>query len=251
MRLKDRVVIVTGAGVGIGTAYAKRLSQEGAQVVCADIDGKNAENTAREISQAGGDAIGVPTDVSRKNETDFMAQCARDEYGRIDILVNNAAMFTALPEGPFDELTEENWDRCMEVNLKGLWNCIRSVYPFMKEQQSGKIVNVSSITWLLGRPFRLDYVTSKAGVVGLTHAVAPELGAHGINVNCVVPGLVQNESTLKVYEPEHFKNYCERQVLKRSLKSEDLCGAVVFLVSDDAEMITGQSLVVDGGMVFC
>ena len=136
------------------------------------------------------------------------------------------------------------------VNLKGLWNCIRSVYPLMKKQQSGKIVNVSSITWLLGRPFRLDYVTSKAGIVGLTHAVAPELGAHGINVNCVVPGLVQNESTLKVYQPEHFKNYSERQVLKRSLTSEDLCGAVVFFASDDAEMITGQSLVVDGGMVF-
>jgi 3-oxoacyl-[acyl-carrier protein] reductase len=250
MRLKDRVAIVTGAGVGIGAAYAKRLAGEGGKVVCADIQGKNAEDMAQEIRQAGGDSIGVQVDVSRKDETDAMARSAQDEYGRIDILVNNAAMFTALPEGPFDELTEENWDRCMEVNLKGLWNCIRSVYPLMKKQQSGKIVNVSSITWLLGRPFRLDYVTSKAGIVGLTHAVAPELGAHGINVNCVVPGLVQNESTLKVYQPEHFKNYSERQVLKRSLTSEDLCGAVVFFASDDAEMITGQSLVVDGGMVF-
>ncbi|MEE8350020.1 MAG: glucose 1-dehydrogenase [Acidobacteriota bacterium] len=250
MRLKDRVAIVTGGGIGLGAAYAGRLAQEGAKVVCADIDGKNAEQRAHEISQAGGDAIGILTDVSLKDQTDAMARRAQDEYGRIDILVNNAAMFTALPEGPFDELAEENWDRCMEVNLKGLWNCIRSVYPFMKEQQSGKIVNVSSITWLLGRPFRLDYVTSKAGVVGMTHALAPELGAHGINVNCVVPGLVQNESTLKVYQSEHFKNYTDRQVLKRSLKSEDLCGAVVFLVSDDSEMITGQSLVVDGGMVF-
>ncbi|MDA2934127.1 glucose 1-dehydrogenase [Acidobacteria bacterium AH-259-D05] len=250
MKLEDRVAIVTGAGVGIGAAYSKRFAKEGARVVCADIDGENAERTAKEISELGGHAIGVKTDVAKKDNTDAMAQRAKDHYGRIDILVNNAAMFTALPEGPFDQLTEENWDRCMEVNLKGLWNCIRSVFPYMKEQHYGKVINVSSITWLLGRPYRLDYVTSKAGIVGLTHAIAPELGACGINVNSVLPGLIQNESTLKVYEPEYFQKYSERQALKRSLKSEDVCGAVVFLASDDSEMITGQSIVVDGGLVF-
>ncbi len=164
--------------------------------------------------------------------------------------MNNVALFTALPEGPFDEFTEENWDRCMEVNLKGVWNCIRSVFQCMKEQRYGKIINISSVTWMMGRPYRLDYVTSKAGVVGLTHAIAPELGEYDINVNSVVLGLVQSESALKAYGAEHFQRFKDRQVFKRSLTPQDACGAVVFLASDDDEMITGQSLVVDGGLVF-
>ncbi len=250
MNLKDKVAIVTGAGVGIGVEYCKRLAAEGARVVCTDIQGDHAEATAKEIVAAGGDAIGFKADVASKADTDAMASRTQDQYDRIDILVNNAALFTALPEGPFDELTEENWDRCMEVNLKGVWNCIRSVYPFMKEQRYGKIINISSVTWMMGRPFRLDYVTSKAGVVGLTHAIAPELGEFDINVNSVVLGLVQSDSAVKVYGAEHFQKFKERQVFKRSLTPQDACGAVVFLASDDAEMITGQSLVVDGGLVF-
>ena len=250
MQLKDKVAIVTGAGVGIGVEYSKRLAAEGAKVVCTDIQSGHAEATAKEIVTAGGDAIGFKADVTSKTDTDAMASRTQDQYDRIDILVNNAAMFTALPEGPFDELTEENWDRCMEVNLKGVWNCIRSVYPFMKEQRYGKIINISSVTWMMGRPYRLDYVTSKAGVVGLTHAIAPELGEYDINVNSVVLGLVQSDSAVKVYGAEHFQKFKERQVFKRSLTPKDACGAVVFLASDDAEMITGQSLVVDGGLVF-
>ncbi len=250
MMLKDKVAIVTGAGVGIGVEYSKRLAAEGAKVVCADIQGGHAQETAEGIVAAGGDAIGFKTDVASKADTDAMAVRAQDQYDRIDILVNNAALFTALPEGPFDELTEENWDRCMEVNLKGVWNCIRSVFPVMKKQRYGKIINISSVTWMMGRPYRLDYVTSKAGVVGLTHAIAPELGEYDINVNSVVLGLVQSDSAVKVYGAEHFQKFKERQVFKRSLTPKDACGAVVFLASDDAEMITGQSLVVDGGLVF-
>ncbi len=250
MQLKDKVAIVTGAGVGIGVEYSKRLAAEGAKVVCTDIQGGHAQETAEGIVAAGGDAIGFKTDVASKADTDAMASRTQDQYDRIDILVNNAAMFTALPEGPFDELTEENWDRCMEVNLKGIWNCIRSVFPFMKKQRYGKVINISSVTWMMGRPYRLDYVTSKAGVVGLTHAIAPELGEYDINVNAVVLGLVQSDSAVKVYGAEHFRKFKERQVFKRSLTPKDACGAVVFLASDDAAMITGQSLVVDGGLVF-
>ncbi len=205
MQLKDKVAIVTGAGVGIGVEYSKRLAAEGAKVVCTDIQSGHAEATAKEIVTAGGDAIGFKADVTSKTDTDAMASRTQDQYDRIDILVNNAAMFTALPEGPFDELTEENWDRCMEVNLKGIWNCIRSVYPFMKAQRYGKIINISSVTWMMGRPYRLDYVTSKAGVVGLTHAIAPELGEYDINVNAVVLGLVHSDSAVKVYGEEHFQ----------------------------------------------
>jgi NAD(P)-dependent dehydrogenase (short-subunit alcohol dehydrogenase family) len=120
----------------------------------------------------------------------------------------------------------------------------------MKKQRYGKIINISSVTWMMGRPFRLDYVTSKAGVVGLTHAIAPELGEYDINVNAVVLGLVQSDSAVKVYGAEHFQKFKERQVFKRSLTPKDACGAVAFLASDDAAMITGQSLVVDGGLVF-
>lgn len=250
MKLSAKVAIVTGAGVGIGVHYAKRFAAEGAKVVCADIDAEAAERSAREITAAGGQAIGLKTDVANKLDTDAMARRAGEQYGRIDILVNNAALFTALPKGRFDELSEEDWDRCMEVNLKGIWNCIRSVFVFMKQQRSGKIINISAGSWLLGRPNRLNYVTSKAGVVGLTRAIAPEVGEYGINVNTIVPGMIKSESTSKLYTEEHFNLSTQQQVFKRSLTPEDLCGAVIFLASDDAEMITGQMLVVDGGQVF-
>ena len=211
-----------------GWSTPKRLAAEGAKVVCTDIQGGHAAETASGIVAAGGDAIGFKTDVTSKADTEAMASRTQDQYDRIDILVNNAALFTALPEGPFDELTEENWDRCMEVNLKGVWNCIRSVFPFMKKQRYGKIINISSVTWMMGRPYRLDYVTSKAGVVGLTHAIAPELGEYDINVNSVVLGLVQSDSAVKVYGAEHFQKFKERQVFKRSLTPQDACGAVCF-----------------------
>ena len=250
MKLRDRVAIVTGAGVGIGVAYAERLAAEGAKVVCTDVNGDHAERTAKEIVAKGGDAIGFKADVTLKGDTEEMARRAKDQHGRIDILVNNAALFTGVPQGPFDEIDEDVWDACMEVNLKGIWNCIRSVFPYMKEQRYGKIINISSNTWMSGRPMLLSYVTSKAGVVGLTRAIAPEVGAHGINVNAILPGFCRNESTERAYEGHLFDNVRERQIFKRTLTPEDLCGAVVFFASDDAEMITGQALVIDGGMVF-
>ena len=248
MMLKDKVAIVTGAGVGIGVEYSKRLAAEGAKVVCTDIQGGPAQETAEGIVAAGGDAIGFKTDVASKADTDAMAVRAQDQYDRIDILVNNAALFTALPEGPFDELTEENWDRCMEVNLKGVWNCIRSVFPVMKKQRYGKIINISSVTWMMGRPYRLDYVTSKAGVVGMTKVWARELGRHNIRVNAVAPGFILTEMVKQMPE-KILENMVARTPIGRMGEPRDVANAYLFLASEGASFISGAVLRVDGGIV--
>jgi 3-oxoacyl-[acyl-carrier protein] reductase len=248
-RLEGRVAIVTGGGHGIGKAYALRLAAEGARIVIAEIDEKAALAVAGELTAAGHEALGIRTDVSDPASTQAMAAAAVERFGRIDVLVNNAAIFATVPmsRSPFDQITVDEWDRMMTVNLKGSWLASCAVIPQMRKQGYGKIINISSGTALKGSPSRIHYVTSKAGILGFTKTLANEVGKDNICVNCVAPG-----STLSEEDPDDDivkmrTAATATRALKRVQKPEDLTGAVVFFASSDSDFITGQTLVVDGG----
>ena len=250
MRLQGRVAIVTGGGNGIGRAYALGLAGEGASVVIAEIDPTAAERVAGEIEAQGGQALAVPTDVANEESTQAMAHRTVDRFGGIDVLVNNASIFATIPMSRvgFEDISGEEWDRLMAVNLKGPWLCCRAVVPYMRQRGKGKIINIASGTIFAGGGgTRAHYVASKAGVVGLTRTLAQELGKDNICVNTLAPG-----STLSEVDPsEQVLEMRQRNVgtraLKRVERPEDLVGTVLFLASDDADFITGQMIVVDGG----
>lgn len=249
MRLKDRVVIVTGGGVGIGKAYSKAVAKEGAKVVVADIQDVEARKVAADIAQAGGEAIAVAVDVTSPEKTQAMADAALNQYGRIDVLVNNAGLYSALKKKNFMEIDPEEWDRVMAVNLKGLFLCVKAVYPAMKRQGKGKIINISSGTALSGSPLFLHYVSSKAGVLGFTRALAREVGGDNICVNSIMPGLTISGSNQEgVMTPEQLADRRKRRCIQRDQYPQDLVGTVIFLASDDSDFMTGQAIGVDGGM---
>jgi 3-oxoacyl-[acyl-carrier protein] reductase len=249
MRLKDKVVIVTGGGVGIGKAYAQGLAKEGAKVVVADIQEAEAKKVAADVQQSGGEAIAVSVDVTSPEKTQSMAEAALKRYGRIDALVNNAGLYSALKKKPFMEIDPEEWDRVMSVNVKGLFLCVKAVYPAMKQQGKGKIINISSGTALSGSPFFLHYVSSKAGVIGFTRALAREVGDDNICVNSIMPGLTISGSNQEgVMTAEQLADRRKRRCLQRDQYPQDLVGTVIFLCSDDSDFMTGQSISVDGGM---
>jgi 3-oxoacyl-[acyl-carrier protein] reductase len=248
-RLEGRVAIVTGGGHGIGKAYALGLAREGAKVVIAEIDGPAAEAVAGDLSQRGFPALAVRTDVADPASAGEMARRTIERYGRIDVLVNNAAIFATIPmsRAPFDEIGVEEWDRMMAVNLRGTWLACRAVIPDMRSRGYGKIVNVSSGTALKGSASRIHYVTSKAGVLGFTRTLAREVGNDGIRVNCVVPGNTLSEENPGADIVRLRTDAAGERALKRVQRPEDLVGAVLFFASADSDFITGQSLVVDGG----
>ncbi len=248
-RLEGRVAIVTGGGHGIGKAYALRLAAEGAKVVIAELDEAAAKAVAEELNNRGDEALAVRTDVSDPASVENMVSATLQRFGRIDVLVNNAAVFATVPmsRSPFDEISIEEWDLMMSVNIKGTWLASRAVVPQMRKQQYGKIINVSSGTALKGSPSRIHYVTSKAGILGFTKTLANEVGKDNICVNCVAPG-----STLSEENPDDSilrmrSDAIHTRALKRVQTPEDLTGAVVFFASSDSDFITGQTLVVDGG----
>ena len=248
-RLLDRVIIVTGGAHGIAKVYCESLAQEGARVVVADIDGPGAEAVVQALGEGGKDVLAVQVDVSKPDDTEQMAHAAIERFGRIDGLINNAAIYQrpALSRVPFEQIPLDEWDQLMAVNLRGIFLCCRAVVPYMKQQGSGKIINISSGTVFSGTPQMAHYVTSKAGVIGLTRSLARELGDHHINVNAVAPGL-----TVSMDEEDEDKTALHQQrakarAFKRPEVPEDLTGTMLFLCSSDSDFITGQTLVVDGG----
>ncbi|MFH0813094.1 MAG: glucose 1-dehydrogenase [Pseudomonadota bacterium] len=251
MLLKDKVAIITGGGRGIGRAIALRYAKEGAKVVIAEIVKENAEKVAREIKDAGGEALALRTDVSSEKDTVEMARKTVDHFGRIDVLVNNAAIFYGLPLKLFEEITVEEWDRVMAVNVKGVWLCSKAVVSQMKAQRKGKIINLSSGTFLAGFTLLCHYTASKGAVIGIARVLANELGEFGINVNAVSPAFTMSEAGLRMAgENPGMKEGCAQlQCFKRSCETDDLMGTFVFLASDDSDFVTGQTLECDGGQV--
>lgn len=250
MKLKGKVAIVTGGARGIGKAYALRLAEEGARVVVADV--LDGTPVAEEIQEKGGEAIAVKTDVSDEQSVNTMVRTATERFGRIDVLVNNAGIFVGLTRKLFYELTVEEWDRVMGVNMKGIFLCCKAVYPQMKKQGKGKIINVSSSTFYMGIPLFSHYVASKGGVIALTRAMAREVGDDNICVNAIAPGFTVSEALQgsTAYSEDRLKMLANMRCFKRNGVSEDLTGTIVFLASDDSDFVTGQTIVVDGGAVF-
>ena len=250
MRLQGKVVIVTGGARGLGKDYALRFCEEGARVVVADI--LDPSGVAHEIEEKGGEAIALRADVSVEESTTEIARTAIERFGRIDILVNNAAVFADLGKKPFFDISAEEWDKVMRINLKGTFLCCKAVHPQMQKQKKGKIINVSSGTVFSGTPSFLHYVTSKGGIVAFTRALARELGDDGVSVNAIAPGLTVSEALHgnAMYPEESLRFVAAGRCFKRNEFPKDLLGTMVFLASDDSDFITGQTIVVDGGAVF-
>ena len=247
--LQDKVVIVTGGAHGIGKAYCLGFAKAGARVVIADIDKPAADHTASEI---GGEVLAIQVDVSNEEATKRMAAQTLERFGRVDVLINNAAVFSVVPmnRGRIETIDPEEWDRLMAVNLRGLFFCCRAVLPTMRKQKSGKIINIASGTVFAGAPGRIHYVTSKAATIGFTRTLAREVGDDNINVNCLAPG-----NTLSEENPtEQMIRFRESSVSLRSLKRiqvpQDVVGAMLFLASPLSDFMTGQTMNVDGGISF-
>ena len=248
MRLKDKVAIVTGAGRGIGKTVALAFAGSGAIVVAVDLALPPVEETAGEIRARGGRALAVRADVSKSDDLVKMAEAAVREFGGIDILINNAAIADIKPK-PFVEVTEEEWDKIMSVNLKGVFLSCKAVFPYMKTRGKGKIVNISSGTHFLGAPGLIHYASSKGGVIGFTRTLSRELGQFDITVNSVAPGFTITEGVSSLLAtPGVDEMTVSRRSIKRRQMPEDLIGAIVFLSSDESDFITGQTVVVDGGV---
>ena len=246
-RLEGRVAIVTGAAQGIGATFAKGLAAEGAALVISDID--SGASVVAEIEAAGGRAIDVQTDVSDEASCTNMVAQAVASFGRLDILVNNAALFTSIERSPFDEISVDIWDRVMAVNIKGVWLGCKAAVPEMRKNKYGKIISICTGRIFKGAPFFLHYDASKGAVLGITRSLAREVGDDNICVNAIAPGSTMSENVVARlnWMGGGPANTVNSRALKRDETPEDLVGACVYLASSDSDFVTGQTLVVDGG----
>ena len=248
--VKDQVILITGAGQGIGRAYAKAFAETGAVSVIAELNGDNAERVAREITDAGYRAHAIQTDVSDPASVQAAADETLAMFSRVDVLINNAAIFSPLERRPFHEIPLEEWDEVMKVNVTGCFLSARAVVPSMIENKAGSIINISSSTVPMGLPLFMHYVTSKAAVAGMTRVMARELGAHNIRVNAVMPGLTETEVNNVGRTDELVSRIVDIQSIKRVETPEDLVGILMFLACPASCFITGQNIIVDGGIAF-
>ena len=248
-RLDGRVAIITGAAQGIGAAYANGMAAEGARVVVVDV--LDPAKVVAEIERAGGTAMGVVADISDSAAVAAMVEATLSAYGKIDILVNNAALFGMLKHTRFEDIDEDEWDAVMRVNVRGMWLASKAVVPEMRKRKYGKIINIASTTALKGTPMLLHYVSSKGAVVAMTRAMAREVGNDNICVNTIAPGLTISENVLEqgFWTEEWLESNRNSRVIKRLETPEDLVGTAIFLASGESDFMTGQILAVDGGAV--
>jgi len=247
MKLKDKVAIVTAAaGAGIGQATARRLAKEGASVVVGDIHEKRINQVTESLKSEGHKAIGAICDVTKWNQIEDMVKKTLDEFGRIDILVNDAAREIL---APIVDTTEENWDLVMDVCLKGTFLCTKAVLPTMIKQKSGTIINIASVDGYIGSPMgECSYCSAKAGVMAFTRVTAAENGQHGIRANCLAPGFVPNDFLLKIYPPDELKAMEGMSLLGRGAKPEEMASIIAFLASEDASYLTGEVISASAGL---
>lgn len=247
----NRVIVVTGGSQGIGRAYVESFAAAGAKVAIFDIN--DPAPVAEEISRGSGAVIGRRVDVTNKAQVDEAVQETLATFGQIDVLVNNAAFYEGLTFQPFDEIPEGDWDRSMNVNVKGVWLTCSAVAPHMRERNFGRIINISSNVVFMGKTNFLHYVTSKGAVWALTNAMSREFAGTNITVNCVAPGYTITPATRNMSSAEEVarleREILDAQSVRRLLEAEDMVGAVRFLASDGASMVTGQTITVDGGVI--
>jgi 3-oxoacyl-[acyl-carrier protein] reductase len=243
--LEGRVAVVTGGGGGLAEGICARLARDGAAIACADVSLEKAEGVAGPVAGGGGRSLAVEVDVSEKASVENMVERVVAEFGGVDVLVNNAAIY---PLRPWTEIEEEEWDRVMAVNLKGYFLCARAAYPHIKERGHGRVINVASITFFMGWSGFLDYVSSKGAIVGFTRTLAREVGPDGITVNAISPGAFPTDAE-RVHPDQEALNHriLEQQSLKRRGTPEDVGDLAAFLASDSSSFITGQTIGIDGG----
>ncbi len=245
MLLKDKVALVTGGARGIGRAIAILFAKEGASIAVLDINAEEAEKTSREIESLGGKSLALKLDVTSFQNAEEAVNKILDKLGKVDILVNNAGI---TKDALILRMSEADWDAVLNVNLKGAFNCSKAVSRLMIKQRSGKIINIASIIGIIGNPGQSNYSASKAGIIALTKTMAKELASRNITVNAVAPGFIQTEMTAKL--PEEVKEKMLGAIPLGKLGSpEDVAGVCLFLASEDSNYITGQTIIVDGGMV--
>jgi 3-oxoacyl-[acyl-carrier protein] reductase len=257
MTVSGKTIAITGAARGLGQEFARHLAAGGANLVLGDVNDCGA--TAALVADAGGRSVAVRLEVTDAASAQAMVAAGVGEFGRLDGLVNNAALYGALHRGRFDAIAEAEWDACMAVNVKGIWNCCKAAVPAMRagndgkgDNKGGSIVNIASLAATYGMPYGLHYTASKAAVIGLTRGLARELGRDGIRVNALAPSAVLTEGT-----SEFFGDKLDRalaavkagQTIQRNLMPSDLTGTVAWLLSDESGFVTGQTIAVDGGTV--